>query len=212
MKLDDIRREYTQAGLNSEDLAASPIDQFEQWLRMAVDANLNSDPTAMTVATVNHEGQPSQRVVLLKELDDQGFTFYTNFGSRKAQDIAQNAKVSLHFGWLQLERQVVVYGEAEKLSLKQISKYFMSRPTSSRLGAWASHQSQKIGSRKLLEQAFEQAKRKFADGEIPVPDFWGGYKIKPTAIEFWQGRESRLHDRFMYRLVDGKWQVERLQP
>ncbi|WP_119393979.1 pyridoxamine 5'-phosphate oxidase [Salinibius halmophilus] len=212
MKLDDIRREYTQAGLNREDLADHPIDQFEQWLRMAVDANLNSDPTAMTLATVNNDGQPSQRVVLLKELDDEGFTFYTNFGSRKAQDMANNSKVSLHFGWLQLERQVIVYGEAEKLSMKQISKYFMSRPTSSRLGAWASHQSQKIGSRKLLEQAFEQAKRKFADGEIPVPDFWGGYKVKPTAIEFWQGRESRLHDRFMYRLVDGTWQVDRLQP
>ncbi|MDX1473569.1 MAG: pyridoxamine 5'-phosphate oxidase [Reinekea sp.] len=212
MKLEDIRREYTLQGLDREQLNADPIVQFEQWLQPAMDANLNADPTAMSLATVNAEGQPSQRIVLLKQYDPKGFVFYTNLQSQKAQDIAHNPKVSLHFAWTPLERQIIVYGEAEKLSVAEATRYFLSRPRNSQIAAWTSHQSQKIGSRKLLEQAFEQMKSKFKEGDIPLPSFWGGYRVKPTKIEFWQGRGSRLHDRFMYTLTDGAWQLDRLQP
>lgn len=212
MKLEDIRREYTQAGLNRDDLLADPVKQFELWLQQAMDAKLSADPTAMSLATVDAEGQPSQRIVLLKHLDDKGFVFYTNLESHKAKDIAGNSKVSLHFPWTALERQVIVYGEASKLSIAEATKYFLSRPKDSQIAAWASQQSQGIGSRKLLEQAYEQMKHKFQQGDIPIPSFWGGFRVKPVKIEFWQGRASRLHDRFMYRHIDGQWQIERLQP
>lgn len=212
MKLEDIRREYTQAGLNRDDLLVDPITQFERWLQQAMDAKLSADPTAMSLATVDAEGQPSQRIVLLKHLDHQGFVFYTNLESHKAKDIAGNPKVSLHFPWTALERQVIVYGEATKLTIAEATKYFLSRPKESQIAAWASQQSQGIGSRKLLEQAFEQMKHKFQQGDVPLPSFWGGYRVKPVKIEFWQGRASRLHDRFMYRVIDGQWQIERLQP
>ncbi|TCS43905.1 pyridoxamine 5'-phosphate oxidase [Reinekea marinisedimentorum] len=213
MKLEDIRREYTLAGLSREQLVASPIDQFDAWFKQAVDAKLSADPTAMSLATVDSEGQPSQRIVLLKNFDDKGFVFYTNLESHKAKDIAGNNKVSLHFAWTPLERQVIIYGEAEKLSVAEATRYFISRPRESQIAAWTSHQSQKIGSRKLLEQAFDQMKRKFSEGEIPLPSFWGGYRVKPVKIEFWQGRGSRLHDRFIYiKQADGSWALERLQP
>lgn len=213
MNLEDIRREYTLNGLEKEQLSADPISQFETWMQQAVDAKMSADPTAMSLATVDASGQPSQRIVLLKQLDAKGFVFYTNLGSKKAQDIAENAKVSLHFPWTQLERQVIVYGEAEKLSTAEATRYFITRPRNSQIAAWTSHQSQKVGSRKLLEQAFEQMKNKFKEGEVPLPSFWGGYRVKPVKVEFWQGRGSRLHDRFMYSQDDaGVWQLERLQP
>ena len=212
MKLDDIRREYTQAGLDREQLDDHPMVQFERWLEQALAADLNADPTAMSLATVDAQGQPSARIVLLKNVDQRGFVFYTNLESHKANDMAGNAKVCLHYAWTPLERQVVVYGRAEKLSLAESTKYFLSRPRNSQLAAWTSQQSRTIGSRKLLEQAFEQIKHKFGEGEIPMPAFWGGYRVVPTQIEFWQGRGARLHDRFMYRADGESWQLDRLQP
>lgn len=212
MKLEDIRRDYTLAGLSREQMAAEPMDQFEVWFKQALEAQLNADPTAMSLATVDAEGQPSQRIVLLKNYDAQGFVFYTNLQSHKAQDIAGNNKVSLHFAWTPLERQIIVYGEAEKLSVAEATRYFLSRPRESQIAAWTSQQSQKVGSRKLLEQAFEQMKHKFQQGDIPLPSFWGGYRVKPTKMEFWQGRGSRLHDRLMYSQTNQGWQLDRLQP
>lgn len=212
MKLDDIRREYTLQGLERDQLNTNPMTQFDTWLKQAMDANINEDPTAMSLATVDADGQPSQRIVLLKQFDEKGFVFYTNLESRKAQDIASNNKVSLHFAWTPLERQIIVYGVAEKLPVAEATKYFLSRPHNSQIAAWTSHQSQKIGSRKLLEQAFEQMKNKFKEGEVPLPSFWGGYRVKPVKIEFWQGRGSRLHDRFMYTREGERWSLDRLQP
>ncbi|BBN82647.1 pyridoxine/pyridoxamine 5'-phosphate oxidase [Pseudoalteromonas sp. A25] len=212
MKLEDIRREYTKGGLRREMLADSPITQFENWLQQAVAAKF-ADPTAMVVATVDEHGQPSQRIVLLKHLDEHGFVFFTNTGSRKAHEIKTNNKVCLHFPWHELERQVIVYGEAKPLSSSAVAKYFLSRPQESQLAAWASQQSRPVSSRKALMETFHSMKAKFAEGKIPLPDFWGGYCVEPTKIEFWQGGEHRLHDRFMYlKQDDGSWQVDRLNP
>jgi pyridoxamine 5'-phosphate oxidase len=212
MKLEDVRREYLRGGLKREDLAENPITQFEAWLKQAIDAGLQ-DPTAMTVATVNAEGQPSQRIVLLKQVNDKGFVFYTNYESRKAQDIEANPLVSLHFPWHLLERQVKICGRVEKVSSAESLKYFLSRPEESQLAAWASAQSRPVSSRQLLMQQFNAMKEKFSKGSIPLPDFWGGYRVVPTAIEFWQGGANRLHDRFEYqRQEDGGWDIERLAP
>ncbi len=212
MKLEDVRREYLRGGLKREDLAENPITQFEAWLKQAIDAGLQ-DPTAMTVATVNAEGQPSQRIVLLKQVNDKGFVFYTNYESRKAQDIEANPLVSLHFPWHLLERQVKICGRVEKVSSAESLKYFLSRPEESQLAAWASAQSRPVSSRQLLMQQFNAMKEKFSKGSIPLPDFWGGYRVVPTAIEFWQGGANRLHDRFEYqRQEGGGWEIERLAP
>lgn len=212
LQLEDFRREYTQGGLERDDLADNPMEQFARWMQQTIATNI-PDPSAMTVATVDAEGQPSQRIVLLKHADERGFVFYTNLSSRKAQDLAHNAKISLHFPWHLLERQVKVCGTAERLSSAEVLKYFVSRPRESQLGAWSSHQSRPISSRALLMQQFEAMKRKFAQGDIPLPDFWGGYRVRPHLIEFWQGGQHRLHDRFQYRLAaDGSWQIERLEP
>lgn len=170
MDIDHIRREYLAGGLHREQLDKDPITQFQSWLRQAIDADL-VDPTAMTVATVDSTGQPSQRIVLVKQCDANGFVFYTNLGSRKAKEIAINAKVSLHFAWLPLERQVKICGVAERLSTAQVLKYFISRPKDSQLGAWVSEQSQPLSSRMLLEQKFAEVKQKFAHGEVPLPSF-----------------------------------------
>lgn len=213
MKLDDIRRDYLKGGLNRPDLNADPIAQFEYWLQQAVDAELSADPTAMTLATVDRDGQPSQRVVLLKALDERGFVFYTNYDSHKGRDMAANARVSLHFAWLALERQVVVYGQAWRLSEAESATYFHSRPRASQIGAWTSRQSQPIASREALDAAFAETEARFADvEEIPLPPFWGGIAVEPAQMEFWQGRGGRLHDRFMYRRQGDEWELERLQP
>jgi len=210
--ISDIRRDYTQAGLDVEDLTPDPFALFERWLQNAIDANL-ADPTAMTVATVDKSGQPSQRIVLLKDFDKAGFVFYTNTGSKKSQDLSQNNKISLHFPWHMLDRQVKITGTAQKLSTVSVAKYFVSRPKPSQIAAWASAQSRPIKSKQLLMEKFSAATSKFAKGEVPLPSFWGGYKVVAHQIEFWQGGEHRLHDRFVYtKSSEGHWHTERLMP
>lgn len=212
LDLENLRTEYTKGGLERDNLHENPIEQFKVWMQQTIAAKL-PDPNAMTIATVDASGQPSQRIVLLKQLDDRGFVFFTNLNSRKAQDLKHNAKISLHFPWYFLERQVKVCGVAEQLSSADVFKYFVTRPRDSQLGAWASQQSRPISSRALLIQQFESMKNKFAKGEIPVPDFWGGFRVKPHQIEFWQGGAARLHDRFQYNLqADNSWAIERLEP
>ncbi len=212
MDIDTIRRDYLQGGLNRESLLDNPVEQFKLWLQQAIDFGLN-DPTAMTVATVSAEGEPSQRIVLLKEVDDRGFVFYTNLESRKAQDLAQNPKISLHFPWHAMERQVKVSGLVERVSAAESLKYFLSRPKESQLAAWASAQSRPVSSRQLLMQQFQSMKQKFSEGEVPLPDFWGGYRVSVRQIEFWQGGANRLHDRFVYTRQSAQdWGVERLAP
>ncbi|WP_394132108.1 pyridoxamine 5'-phosphate oxidase [Shewanella maritima] len=209
--LSDIRREYTQGGLRSADLPTNPMQLFELWLSQAKEADL-IDPTAMSVATVDSQGQPFQRIVLLKRFDDNGFVFFTNLESRKSQHINHNNQVSLLFPWNSLERQVAVTGKAEALSMIEVSKYFMSRPKDSQIAAWVSKQSSKLSARQALIGKFNEMKTKFAEGEVPLPKFWGGYLVKPDSIEFWQGGENRLHDRFIYEKQASDWQVSRLAP
>jgi len=211
MKLDSVRREYLKKGLRRADLLPDPIRQLESWLQDAGELEL-VDGTAMTLATVDGQGQPSQRVVLLKQLDHEGLVFYTNLNSHKAKDIAINSKVSANFAWLPLERQVKIQGVASRINRSEALSYFISRPKNSQIAAWASNQSHPIRSRQLLLNAYEQMKRKFSDGEVPLPDFWGGYRIKPTVFEFWQGGGARLHDRFEYTKSDNEWLIERLAP
>lgn len=211
VELDDIRREYLAEGLHRSHLNTDPIEQFQVWMQQAITAQLQ-DPTAMTLATVNEHGEPSQRIVLLKQLDVRGFVFFTNYGSQKARDIEVNSNVSLHFPWHNLERQVKVLGRAEKLTKVESLRYFLSRPRASQLSAWSSVQSRSVSSRALLLQQFDSMKQKFLEGDIPLPDFWGGYCIVPRVIEFWQGRENRLHDRFEYRLSGKEWLIQRLSP
>lgn len=211
MELDKLRRDFLKGGLRRDDLAEEPVAQFEVWLRQAIDAGLQ-DPTAMTLATVDGSGQPSQRIVLLKHLDSRGFVFYTNYESAKAGDIAGNPLVSLHFPWHELERQVKICGRAEKVSTAESLKYFASRPAESQLAAWASAQSRPISSRQLLMQQFNAMKEKFRHGAIPLPDFWGGFRVVPSSIEFWQGGAHRLHDRFKYTRDGDGWAINRLAP
>jgi len=208
----DFRREYLAAGLNRDMLDPNPMAQFQQWLEQALASNLR-DPTAMVLATVDAQGLPWQRIVLLKDVTEQGFVFYSNYDSAKARAMATTPQVSLHFPWNELDRQVLVGGPVEKLSVEESARYFSSRPRESQLAAWASRQSKPISSRALLEQQVAVIKRKFGSGEIPLPDFWGGYRVVPQRIEFWQGGAHRLHDRFLYtRDEQGQWQIEQLQP
>ncbi|MGB2079115.1 MAG: pyridoxamine 5'-phosphate oxidase [Vibrio sp.] len=218
MKLTDIRREYALGGLKRKDLNSDPTAQFNLWLEQAIQAQIQ-DPTAMTIATVDESGQPFQRIVLLKNVDERGFVFYTNLGSRKAQHLDHNPKISLHFPWHSLERQVHITGQVEKLTTAENIKYFTSRPKASQLAAIASKQSSRISTRGMLESKFMELKAQFEKGEIPAPKFWGGYRVIPTSFEFWQGGEHRLHDRFLYSKADAHsqaessiWTVDRLAP
>jgi pyridoxamine 5'-phosphate oxidase len=206
-----LRREYAQAGLRREDLDPDPFGQFRRWFGEATAAGL-VEPNAMVLGTTNGQ-RPSSRTVLLKAYDERGFVFFTNYGSRKARDIEANAQVSLLFPWYPLERQVGILGRAERISSAESLAYFASRPHGSRVGAWVSQQSTVITSRQLLEMKWDEMKRKFAQGEVPLPSFWGGFRVVPSELEFWQGRENRLHDRFRYvRAEDGSWRRERLAP
>ncbi|PIE56769.1 MAG: pyridoxamine 5'-phosphate oxidase [Desulfobulbus propionicus] len=212
MDLHQLRQDYTQAELNRNTLSPDPFAQFEKWFEEALSAEL-WEPNAMCLGTVNSAGQPSQRTVLLKFFDTKGFVFFTNYTSTKAREIEKNPKVSLLFPWLLLERQVIIQGTTEKISMMESARYFASRPKESQIGAWISPQSSEIDSRALLLQKLNEVKKKFSQGKIPLPDFWGGYRIRPHSFEFWQGRKARLHDRFQYRsCTDGSWSIHRLAP
>ena len=207
-----MRKEYMDKGLNKEDLDENPFKQFELWFNQAIEVNLR-EPNAMVLATTGKDMMPSARTVLLKIFDEKGFVFFSNYKSKKAKDIEENPKAAVLFPWLDLDRQVKIEGSIEKISSKESLKYFLSRPKGSQLGAWVSHQSEIISSRSLLEAKFNEIKNKFVKGEIPFPDFWGGYIIKPQTIEFWQAGTNRLHDRFVYTLQeDTSWKIERLAP
>ena len=207
-----LRRSYTMNGLDEKDLTETPIPLFERWLKDMLDSKLY-DPNSVVVSTVDPTGQPYSRMVLLKNYDEKSLVFFTNLGSRKAQHLEQNNKICMLFPWYYLERQVMFVGTAQKLSLPEVLKYFHSRPRDSQLGAWASHQSSRISARSILESKFAQMKEKFKNGEVPLPSFWGGYRVFFHQVEFWQGRENRLHDRFIYDLQeDGTWTTHRLAP
>ena len=212
MDIGHLRVKYTTKGLDVKDLDKNPLKQFEIWFNDAINEQL-LEPNAFSLATVGNDMMPSIRTVLLKIFDEKGFVFFTNYKSTIAKQIEENPKAAALFAWLELERQVKIEGSIEKIPTGDSLKYFLSRPKGSQLGAWVSHQSEIISSRSLLEQKFDEIKRKFVKGEIPFPSFWGGYAIKPTKIEFWQGGQDRLHDRFLYELQkDGSWTISRLAP
>lgn len=206
-----VKRSQTLKVLSENSVLSDPISQFSVWMNEAIESNL-LEPNAMILSTANKNGIPSARTVLLKGFDEKGFVFFTNYMSAKAKDLGENPNTALLFLWLELERQIRITGKVEKLSNEESEKYFSSRPRESQLGAWASKQSSVIANRKVLEEQYEDMKRKFDGKEIPLPPFWGGYRVNPQRIEFWQGRESRLHDRICYTLDAGKWKIERLSP
>lgn len=207
-----LRKEYTIAGLTENELDPNPFKQFRKWLNQALQAGL-PEPTAMTLATATKNGKPSARIVLLKNVDEEGFVFFTNYRSRKGQELLKNPAAALVFHWVELERQVRIIGTAKKVSREESTQYFRTRPIGSQLGAWASKQSQILDSRQAIERRVLELEAQFANKDIPVPPAWGGFRIKPTEIEFWQGRPNRLHDRLRYALKrGGKWRIERLSP
>lgn len=212
MSLADLRQDYSLAGLDEKDLAKDPFRQFDQWFQEAQAAKV-PEPNAMTLATASAEGKPLARTVLLKEVDGRGFVFFTNYESRKGRALESNPHASLVFPWITLERQVIVCGSVSKVSREETEAYFHSRPLASQLGAWASHQSTIISGRPELEAAAEAVAKQYAGQEVPVPPYWGGYRLNPETVEFWQGRPSRLHDRLQYRRnSEGDWIIERLSP
>jgi pyridoxamine 5'-phosphate oxidase len=212
MNVAGLRRSATGFVLDREDLNPDPIVQFEAWFRHACDT-VSMDPNAVSLSTVDAENRPASRTVLLKSFDADGFVFFTNYGSRKASNIDANPNVAMLFFWSDAARQVKIRGHAELIPEKETLEYFISRPRGSQIGAWVSAQSSAISSRSILENKFQEIKQKFANKEIPLPSFWGGYRVAPFEIEFWQGRRNRLHDRFVYtKRDDGSWAIERLAP
>lgn len=212
MNVSGLRRSATGFVLDREDLADDPIVQFEDWFSHACET-VPMDPNAVSISTVDSENRPSSRTVLLKYFDDNGFVFFTNYESNKAKHIEANPNVALLFFWSDAARQVKIRGKAERIPSKETLKYFLSRPRGSQIGAWVSAQSSVITSRNLLETKFQEMKEKFSNKEVPLPSFWGGYRVVPVEIEFWQGRRNRLHDRFQYtKQDDGSWTIERLAP
>jgi pyridoxamine 5'-phosphate oxidase len=206
-----LRRDYRTRPFNRADLAADPVVQFQQWFTEALDASV-LDPNAMSIATVGAAGQPSSRTVLLKYFDAQGFVFYTNLDSRKAQEIGANPKVALLFYWAEISRQVRIEGQATRTSAAENLRYFLTRPRDSQIGAWVSEQSRVVEGRQILEARFAELKAKFTGGEVPLPAFWGGFRVAPETLEFWQARDNRLHDRFRYSRSVSGWAVARLAP
>ena len=212
VNLTNLRKEFRQNGLNRSELDDNPFDQFSLWFLEAIDIVAGIvEPSAMSLATAD-ENEIGIRTVLLKHFDEKGFVFFTNYGSKKSQQIEVKPQAALLFPWLNLDRQVKIIGSIEKITTLESIKYFASRPKDSQLGAWASKQSSTISSRSLLVSQFELMKNKFSKGEVPLPDFWGGYRVIPESIEFWQGRESRLHDRFIYQRSENGWSISRLSP
>ena len=218
-RLADLRVHYDIGTFGESDLAPTPLGQFQDWFTAAHAAGL-AEPNAMVVATATPEGVPSARTVLLKEADERGFSFYTNLGSRKGRELAANPRASAVFGWYPLHRQIVVVGVVEPVPRQEAAAYFASRPRESQWGAWASRQSEPLVDRDQIDRAYAQVQRRFSAGDVPIPDFWGGWLIRPESVEFWQGRPSRLHDRLRYvaaapgaSLADAAaWRVERLSP
>ena len=208
--LTNLRKEFRQTGLNRSELDDDPFKQFSLWFSQAIKVGI-VEPSAMSLATAD-ESEIGIRTVLLKHFDDKGFVFFTNYSSKKSQQIEVKPQAALLFSWLDLGRQVKIVGSVEKITTLESIKYFASRPKDSQLGAWASQQSETISSRSLLVSQFESMKNKFSKGEVPLPDFWGGYRVIPQSIEFWQGRESRLHDRFIYQRSETGWSINRLSP
>lgn len=206
-----LRRDYTKTVLVESEVFENPIDQFLEWFEQALAAEL-IDPNAMTLSTATPKGAPSSRIVLLKGVDKKGFRFFTNYNSRKGRELNENPQAALCFYWAPLERQVRIEGKVQKLNAEDSEAYFQRRPRLSRLGAWASKQSSKVDSREQLEARFKEIKKRFEDKDVPLPDFWGGYLLKPTRIEFWQGRESRMHDRICYEKEKEDWIKFRLAP
>lgn len=212
--ISQLRRNYTKDGLRREDLRDDPFEQFKFWFGQAIEAQL-LEPNALTLATASSAGHPTQRTVLLKNFDARGFVFFTNYGSKKAKQIEDHPNVSMLFPWIALERQVIITGIAAKIPRAETLKYFVTRPLESQLGAWASSQSGVISSRKMLQMKFAEVKEKFKSGKVPLPSAWGGYRVTPSSIEFWQGGAGRLHDRFLYSRNggdEGGWMIERLAP
>ena len=207
----NLRRDYGRAHLRREDLAANPFEQFKRWLDEALAMEL-VDANAMSLATVGSAGEPSIRTVLLKGFNEDGFVFFTNLESTKSQQIGENPNVALLFYWREFERQIKIQGTATKLPLADVARYFFSRPRESKIAAWVSPQSRIIEARQALEMKFEELLRKFGDGDIPVPSFWGGFRVAPRSIEFWQGGSHRLHDRFKYQHDAGGWRIDNLAP
>lgn len=212
ISISHLRKEYTVAGLTEEELHLNPFKQFRYWLDQALKAGL-PEPTAMTLATATKEGKPSARIVLLKNFDEEGFVFFTNYKSRKGRELIKNPAAALVFHWVELERQVRIIGQAKKVSREESEHYFRTRPIGSQLGAWVSKQSEILKSREEIEERVLELEAKYRNKKIPAPPAWGGFRVKPTEIEFWQGRPNRLHDRLRYTLVrGGKWVIERLSP
>lgn len=208
----DLRKEYTFQGLSETEVHPNPFEQFKTWFNQALAAQL-PEPNAMTIATATTDGKPYARIVLLKDYDERGFVFYTNYESHKGQQLVQNPWGAIAFWWAELERQVRIQGRVEKVSEVESDEYFQSRPKGSQLGAWASNQSQVIDSREVLERRLEQLKEEYENKQVPRPPHWGGFRVIPDEIEFWQGRPSRLHDRLLYRRSeDGSWKIQRLAP
>jgi pyridoxamine 5'-phosphate oxidase len=211
ISLADLRREYALGGLRRADLLADPIEQFKKWFDAALRAEV-LEPNAMTLATTNLQGEPTSRVVLVKAVDPRGFVFFTNYQSRKGRDLAENPRAALNFFWRELERQVNVFGTITKVPREESAAYFHSRPLGSQYAAWASTQGAVVENREFLETKLAEVKQKYSTGPVPLPDYWGGYVVAPIAVEFWQGRPNRLHDRFRYLKQDNAWKIDRLSP